>query len=307
MKAVGCGGGHSFFFFNTDDDDDDGTCVRACVRTLCSGMASSTTVMQRHQLHLRRGRGRLHRQPSRVGGGLTFGRGFFADRSASSLSLCFDHGSQRRRQVANVSLSLSATSEGALPLKSDSTRRRVAAAAIGEGGDRESRKLNVLVIGGGGREHALVWGVAKSPASARVFCAPGNAGIGREPKAQCVKDLDTGNHDQVVTFCRDKNIDLVVIGPEAELVSGLADDLRRNGIRAFGPSSKAAQLEGTDQHTCLSLSLSLSLCVCVCVLERHSFRFPAAITLLKSIAHSPFLFFFFFSLVSTHWQAPRPS
>jgi phosphoribosylamine--glycine ligase len=103
----------------------------------------------------------------------------------------------------------------------------------------------VLVIGGGGREHALVWGVAKSPKAKTIFCAPGNAGIGQEPKAQCVKALDTSNDQQVVSFCKENGIDLAVVGPEAELVSGLADDLRRNGIRAFGPSSKAAQLEGS--------------------------------------------------------------
>ena len=116
--------------------------------------------------------------------------------------------------------------------------------------------MNVLVVGGGGREHALVWGISKSDACEKVYCAPGNAGIGKEPKATCVPTLNTSSHDDVVKFCKDKGVDLVVVGPEAELVSGLADTLRNEGIKAFGPSSKAAQLEGKFQHHVFSFPLT---------------------------------------------------
>jgi phosphoribosylamine--glycine ligase len=106
--------------------------------------------------------------------------------------------------------------------------------------------MNVLLIGSGGREHALAWKIAASPLLTKLYAAPGNPGIARE--AECVS-LDTRHHETVVAFCRQKQIDLVVVGPEAPLVAGLVDDLIAAGIRAFGPSAKAARLEGSKGFT----------------------------------------------------------
>jgi phosphoribosylamine--glycine ligase len=106
--------------------------------------------------------------------------------------------------------------------------------------------MNVLLIGGGGREHALAWKLRQSPLLDMLYCAPGNAGIAEV--AKCVA-LDIANHDAVIRFCREKDIALVVIGPEAPLVAGLADDLEAAGIKVFGPSAAAAQLEGSKGFT----------------------------------------------------------
>jgi len=106
--------------------------------------------------------------------------------------------------------------------------------------------VNVLLIGGGGREHALAWKLKQSPLLDRLYCAPGNAGI--EQVADCVA-LDVADHDAVARFCKDNDIGLVAIGPEAPLVAGLADDLEEAGIKVFGPSQDAAQLEGSKGFT----------------------------------------------------------
>jgi phosphoribosylamine---glycine ligase len=106
--------------------------------------------------------------------------------------------------------------------------------------------MNVLLIGSGGREHALGWAISASPLLGRLYCAPGNAGIAEV--AQCV-DLDTTDHAAVVRFCLDNRIDLVVVGPEAPLVAGIADDLTAAKIKVFGPSKAAAQLEGSKGYT----------------------------------------------------------
>ena len=106
--------------------------------------------------------------------------------------------------------------------------------------------MNVLLIGSGGREHALAWALSKSPKLSHLFVAPGNAGIADE--AECV-NLDVSDHPQVLAFCRERNIQLVVVGPEAPLVAGLADDLVSAGIRVFGPSRAASQLEGSKGFT----------------------------------------------------------
>lgn len=105
---------------------------------------------------------------------------------------------------------------------------------------------NVLLIGGGGREHALAWALAASPMLGKLYCAPGNPGIAEH--AACI-DLDEKDHDAVARFCEKNAIGLVVIGPEAPLVAGLADDLRERGIKCFGPSAAAAQLEGSKSFT----------------------------------------------------------
>jgi phosphoribosylamine--glycine ligase len=106
--------------------------------------------------------------------------------------------------------------------------------------------MNVLLIGSGGREHALAWKLAASPLLTRLYAAPGNPGIAQE--AECVA-LDISDHAAIVAFAREKAIDLVVVGPEAPLVAGLADDLTAAGIRVFGPSRAAAQLEGSKGFT----------------------------------------------------------
>jgi phosphoribosylamine--glycine ligase len=106
--------------------------------------------------------------------------------------------------------------------------------------------MNVLLLGSGGREHALAWALSASPLLTRLFCAPGNAGIAEV--AQCIP-LDVSDHGSIIQFCRDERIELVVIGPEAPLVAGLGDALGEAGIRAFGPSKDAARLEGSKGFT----------------------------------------------------------
>lgn len=106
--------------------------------------------------------------------------------------------------------------------------------------------MNVLLIGSGGREHALAWRLAASPLLSKLYAAPGNPGVAGE--AELVA-LDVDDHDAVRRFCLDHGVDLVVVGPEAPLVAGLADDLREAGVRVFGPSKAAAQLEGSKGFT----------------------------------------------------------
>ena len=107
-------------------------------------------------------------------------------------------------------------------------------------------KQTILVIGSGGREHALCWKIAQSPLLAKLYCAPGNGGTAGLAENT---SLDASDHDAVIAFCRQNNVDLVVIGPEAPLVAGLADDLSAAGIAAFGPGKIAAQLEGSKGYT----------------------------------------------------------
>ncbi len=106
--------------------------------------------------------------------------------------------------------------------------------------------MNILLLGSGGREHALAWKMAASPLTDKLYCAPGNAGIARE--AECVA-LDIADHAAVIAFCRGNGIELVVVGPEAPLCAGIVDDLEAAGIRAFGPSKAAARLEGSKGFT----------------------------------------------------------
>lgn len=103
-------------------------------------------------------------------------------------------------------------------------------------------KMNVLVIGSGGREHALCWALKKSSDIETLYCAPGNGGI--EEVAVCVP-LNTENSDEVIDFCHKNKIEFVVVGPEVPLVAGLVDDLATAGIDAFGPRANAAALEGS--------------------------------------------------------------
>ena len=106
--------------------------------------------------------------------------------------------------------------------------------------------LDVLLVGSGGREHALAWKLAQSPSLGRLYAAPGNPGIFLHADDA---DLDVTDHDAVLAFCHARGIDLVVIGPEAPLVAGLADAIRAAGIATFGPSAAAAMLEGSKGFT----------------------------------------------------------
>jgi len=102
--------------------------------------------------------------------------------------------------------------------------------------------MNVLLIGSGGREHALAWKLRESPLLKKLYCAPGNGGIA--DVAECV-GIAAADHAAVMRFCKDNAIDFVVIGPEAPLVAGLVDDLATAGIKCFGPTRAAAQLEAS--------------------------------------------------------------
>ena len=106
--------------------------------------------------------------------------------------------------------------------------------------------MKVLLIGSGGREHALAWKLAQSPLLTQFYCAPGNPGIAEHAE---LVSLNVEDHAAVAAFCADKGIEFVVIGPEAPLVDGLADSLRAKGIAVFGPSAAAAQLEGSKGFT----------------------------------------------------------
>jgi phosphoribosylamine--glycine ligase len=106
--------------------------------------------------------------------------------------------------------------------------------------------MHILLLGSGGREHALAWKIAGSPLLTKLWCAPGNAGIARE--AECIA-LDVANHAAVIDFCKANAIELVVVGPETPLAAGIVDALESAGIKAFGPSKKAAQLEASKGFT----------------------------------------------------------
>src|SRR3981189_269608 len=106
--------------------------------------------------------------------------------------------------------------------------------------------MHILLLGSGGREHALAWKIAASPLVTKLWCAPGNAGIARE--AECVS-LDITDHAAVIAFCRANKVDFVVVGPEGPLVAGIVDDLEAAGLKTFGPTPAAARLRGSEGHT----------------------------------------------------------
>jgi phosphoribosylamine--glycine ligase len=106
--------------------------------------------------------------------------------------------------------------------------------------------MNILLLGSGGREHALAWKIAASPLVTKLWCAPGNAGIARE--AECVA-LDIANHGAVIEFCRANKVDFVVVGPDAPIAAGIVDDLNAAGFKAFGPTRAAGQLESSKNFT----------------------------------------------------------
>ncbi len=106
--------------------------------------------------------------------------------------------------------------------------------------------MNILILGSGGREHALAWAVMQNPKCDRLVVAPGNAGMAQI--AECAA-LDIEDGDAVVTFAQENNIDFVIVGPEAPLAAGVADRLREAGIKVFGPSAEAAKLEASKSFT----------------------------------------------------------
>lgn len=116
--------------------------------------------------------------------------------------------------------------------------------------------MKILVIGGGGREHALAWKLARSPRADVVYVAPGNAGTAREPGIENVA-IGAGEIDALLAFAREQGIGLTVVGPEAPLVDGIVDRFAAAGLRCFGPTAAAAQLEGSKSF-------------CKAFLERHA-------------------------------------
>ncbi|MGF2734167.1 phosphoribosylamine--glycine ligase [Marinobacter sp. DUT-1] len=108
--------------------------------------------------------------------------------------------------------------------------------------------MNILVIGSGGREHALAWKAAQSPDADKVFVAPGNAGTAREPGLENI-DIDVMDLEGLANFATNNNVNLTIVGPEAPLVAGVVDKFEERGLRIFGPSAGAAQLEGSKAFT----------------------------------------------------------
>src|SRR5712672_2375899 len=106
--------------------------------------------------------------------------------------------------------------------------------------------MNILLLGSGGREHALAWKIAASPLVEKLWCAPGNAGIARE--AECVP-LDVADHLAVIDFCQRNAVDFVVVGPDAPIAAGIVDDLNASGFKAFGPTQAAGRLESSKNFT----------------------------------------------------------
>ncbi len=106
--------------------------------------------------------------------------------------------------------------------------------------------MNILLLGSGGREHALAWKIAASPLLTKLWCAPGNAGIAKD--AECVA-LDITDHAAVVDFCKRNAVDFVVVGPDAPIAAGMVDDLNAAGFKAFGPTRAAGQLESSKNFT----------------------------------------------------------
>lgn len=106
--------------------------------------------------------------------------------------------------------------------------------------------MNVLVVGSGGREHALCWKIRQSPLVEKVYCAPGNAGISND--AECV-GINPTDFDELVSFAKEKDIELTVVGPEVPLTLGIVDRFEKEGLKIFGPSRKAAEIEGSKDFS----------------------------------------------------------
>src|SRR6201995_18413 len=106
--------------------------------------------------------------------------------------------------------------------------------------------MHILLLGSGGREHALAWKIAASPLVTKLWCAPGNAGIAQD--AECVA-VDIADHAAVIGFCQRHAVDFVVVGPDAPIAAGIVDDLNAAGFKAFGPTKAAGQLESSKNFT----------------------------------------------------------
>ena len=106
--------------------------------------------------------------------------------------------------------------------------------------------MNILLLGSGGREHALAWKIAASPLLTKLWCAPGNAGIAKD--AECVA-IDITDHPAVIDFCKANKVDFVVVGPDAPIAAGMVDDLNAAGFKAFGPTKAAGRLESSKTFT----------------------------------------------------------
>ena len=102
--------------------------------------------------------------------------------------------------------------------------------------------MKILVVGGGGREHAIVWKIAQSPKVDKIYCAPGNGGIAELD--ECV-DIGATDIENMVKFAEEKAVDLVMVAPDDPLVLGMVDAMEKDGIRAFGPRANAAIIEGS--------------------------------------------------------------
>src|SRR5262245_61007679 len=102
--------------------------------------------------------------------------------------------------------------------------------------------MKVLIVGGGGREHALAWRISRSPLVSELFCAPGNPGIA---SLATLAPIEATSTTELAAFAADRSIDLVVVGPEQPLTAGIADELERRGLPVFGPSAAAARLESS--------------------------------------------------------------
>src|SRR5580698_6624925 len=106
--------------------------------------------------------------------------------------------------------------------------------------------MHILLLGSGGREHALAWKIAASPLLTKLWCAPGNAGIAKD--AECVP-IYIADHPAVIDFCKRNAVDSVVVGPDAAIAAGVVDDLNAAGFKAFGPTRAAGQLESSKNFT----------------------------------------------------------
>jgi phosphoribosylamine--glycine ligase len=106
--------------------------------------------------------------------------------------------------------------------------------------------LNVLIIGRGGREHAIAWKTAQSPLVSKIFVAPGNAGIAES--FECI-NIDETDTEKLLLFAKEQSIHLTIVGPEGALMSGIVDEFRKNNLRIFGPTQNAAQIEGSKQFS----------------------------------------------------------